>query len=124
MILDAIQKQFPESDVISANIEIEDNGDEIYEIQGTLKDKRKFEYDTFANGEVQEIEVEFPEYMVPEAVMKAIEKKLPGFTPTYIEASHSKSMKVISYEFEGMMGDKKLDIDVSADGSKIEIADS
>ena len=62
--------------------------------------------------------------MVPGAVIIAIEKKLPGFKPTYIEASHSASMKVMRYEFVGKLGDQSIDIDVSADGRRIEIADS
>jgi len=61
--------------------------------------------------------------MVPGAVLKAIERKLPGFEPDFIEVSHSRSLKVVRYEFVGKLGDKKLDIDVSADGCTIEVAD-
>jgi len=61
--------------------------------------------------------------MVPGAVLKAIERKLSGFEPTFIEASHSRSLKVVRYEFVGKLGDTELDLDVSADDSHIEVAD-
>ena len=122
-ILDDVKATFPEATLLSANTETEDGGGFVYEIQGVLKDGRKFEYDAYEDGTVQEIEIEFREDMVPGAVTKAIQKKLPGFTPTYIEASHSRSMKVVKYEFEGDLGNEKIDIEVSADGSRIEIAD-
>ena len=61
--------------------------------------------------------------MVPGAVMKAIEEELPGFEPTFIEASHSRSLKVVGYEFVGKMGDGEFDIEVSADGRRIVVAD-
>ena len=48
---------------------------------------------------------------------------MPGFTPSFIEASHSASKKVVGYEFVGELGGKQLDIEVSADGRRIEIAD-
>jgi len=74
-------------------------------------------------GHVRQIEIEYRRDMVPGAVLKAIERKLPGFEPNFIEASHSRSLKVIRYEFVGKPGDKELDIDVSADGRTIEVAD-
>lgn len=122
-IIKDIRARFPESNLLSANTETEEDGTMIYEIQGRLKDSRKFEYDAFQEGEVEEIEIEFQVDMVPGAIMKAIQRKFPGFQPTYIEASHSRSMKVVKYEFVGRLGDKELDIEVSADGSRIEIAD-
>ncbi|WP_454064967.1 hypothetical protein [Candidatus Nitrospira salsa] len=122
-IIQNAQAQFPEATFGSANTESEPGGGFVYEIQGTFKDGRKFEYDVFPSGEIQEIEIEFQKDMVPGAVMKAIQKNLPGFIPTYIEASHSASMQVVSYEFVGQIGESTIDIDVSADGSKIEVAD-
>ena len=59
-------------------------------------------------------EVEVPLQNVPE---------LPGFKSTYIEASHSASGKVMQYEFEGMLGNEKIDIEVAADGRRIVVAD-
>jgi hypothetical protein len=123
-IIAAIEEKLPDSSLVSANTETEPDGGFVYEVQGILKDGRKFEFDAHENGEIQEIEIEFAEDMVPKAVMKAIEQKLPGFEPTYIEASHSASLKVVRYEFVGKFGDETIDIDVSADGRRIEIADS
>ena len=91
--------------------------------QGVLKDGRKVEVDIQEDGKVLEIEVEFTIDMVPGAVIKAIEEKYPGFEPTFIEASHSKSKKVRGYEFEGTQNGIKLDLEVSADGRKIIEAD-
>ena len=109
--------------LVGANTETENDGSFVYEIQGLLKDGRKVEIDIHSNGAIAEIEIEFKLEDVPGAVLKAIEKKMPGFKPEFIEASHSASMQVVSYEFVGAMGDKQLDIEVSADGSRIVVAD-
>jgi len=107
----------------SANTEEEADGTLVYEIQGVLNDGRRVEVDILSEGDVQEIEVEFSRDLVPGAVIQAIEARYPGFKPTYIEASHSASKKVLQYEFEGLMGDKKMDLEVSADGRKIVVSD-
>lgn len=122
-IMEKIKQRFPKATLKSANTETEDDGTVVYEVQGDLEDGRAFEIDVFSSGKIEEIEVVFPESMVPQAVLNAIEKKLPGFKPTFIEASHSPSMKVMGYEFEGLLGDQKIDIDVSASGHHIEVAD-
>ncbi|MEO1610344.1 MAG: hypothetical protein AAFR90_13635 [Pseudomonadota bacterium] len=109
--------------VVSANTETEDDGSMVYEIQGTTQDGRKIEIDIEPNGKIEEIEIEFKIGDVPGAVLKAVEKKLPGFKPEFIEASHTTSMHVISYEFVGQLGENKMDIEVSADGKNIVIAD-
>ncbi len=67
--------------------------------------------------------LEFTEDQVPGTVLKAIQNKLPGFDPTYIEAGHSASGKVMQYEFKGVLSGQKVDIQVSADGRRITIAD-
>jgi hypothetical protein len=113
----------PNASFKTANTEKEDDGTLVYEIQGTLEDGRKVEVDVLENGRIQEFEVEFTKDLVPGAVLKAIEKKLPGFEPTYIEASHSASKKVVQYEFVGELGGEKMDIEVSASGRRIEIGD-
>ncbi|GJL55364.1 MAG: hypothetical protein NPIRA02_24960 [Nitrospirales bacterium] len=122
-IMQQAQEQFPDATFGSANTETEPGGNFVYEIQGILQDGRKLEYDVNPSGEIQEVEIEFQSDMVPGAVMKAIQKNLPGFTPTFIEASHSASMQVVGYEFVGQIGKNTIDINVSADGSKIEISD-
>ncbi|MGF1527246.1 MAG: hypothetical protein ACFCBW_10695 [Candidatus Competibacterales bacterium] len=106
---------------VSANTETEVNGpdDFVYEIQGTLEDGRKVEFDIFPSGVVQEVEIEFSEAAVPGAVLQALERAYPGFTPSFIEATHTRSLKVVGYEFVGTMGDQMLDLEVSADGRRI-----
>ena len=113
----------PNATFTSANTEQED-GETTYELQGKLNDGRNVEVDVLANGKIEEFEVEFSQDLVPGAVLKAIERKMPGFTPTYIEASHSASKKVVKYEFVGKLGDQDMDINVSADGRRIEVADN
>ena len=112
-----------EVELVSANTETETDGSYIYEIQGTVADGRRVEIDIEPDGDVEEIEIEFKVEDVPGAVMNAIAEKLPEFQPEFIEASHSPSMHVIGYEFVGNVGDNKMDIEVSADGRTIVVAD-
>ena len=113
----------PDAEFHRAQVETEDDGTRVYEIQGSLEGGRRIEVDVLENGRIQEYEVEFTRDQVPGAVFKGIQKKLPGFEPTYIEASHSASGKVMKYEFEGKLGGQKIDIEVSADGRRITVAD-
>lgn len=122
-LLSEAKKLLPNAVFKTANTEKETDGTLVYEIQGTLENGRKVEVDVLENGDIQEFEVVYSLDLVPGAVIKAIEKKLPGFTPSFIEASHSASKKVVGYEFVGEFGGKKIDIDVSADGRRIEMAD-
>ena len=122
-LLSEAEKLLPTATFNTANTEKEADGTLVYEIQGTLENGRKVEVDVLENGDIQEFEVVYSLDLVPRAVMKAIEKKMPGFTPSFIEASHSATKKVVGYEFVGELGGKQLDIEVSADGRRIEIAD-
>ena len=122
-IVEVAKELIPDVELVSANTETEDDGSFVYEIQGKLKDGRKVEFDIDPNGRVEEIEIEFRVEDVPVAVLNAIEKKLPGFKPEFIEASHSRSMQVVGYEFVGTLGENKMDIEVSADGRRIVVAD-
>lgn len=117
-LLTKAKKILPEVEFVSANTEQEEDY-LVYEIQGIFPDNRKVEVDILSHAKVEEIEIEYPSYMVPKAVFIQIEKKYNGFKPTYIEASHSESMNVVKYEFEGIYNDNKIDIEVSADGRKI-----
>ena len=117
------QNLLPKAKFTTANTETEFDGITIYEIQGRPPDGRRVEVDLFENGKLEEYEIEFTKTQVPGAVLIGIQKKLPGFKPTYIEASHSASGKVMRYEFEGTLGDQKIDIEVSADGRKINVGD-
>jgi len=117
-LLTKVKSILPEVKFISANTEQEEEYF-VYEVQGLFSDQRKVEVDILPNSDIEEIEIEYPFYMVPKAVLKNIDKKYNGFETTYIEASHSESMKVVKYEFEGIFNNKNLDIEVSADGRKI-----
>jgi hypothetical protein len=88
-----------------------------------LSDGHVAEFDVFPDGKIEEVEIIFPIGMVPGAIMKAIEKKIAGFVPTKIEATHSANMKVVGYEFEGTLNGQKIDLEVSADGRTITVAD-
>lgn len=116
-------KQLGAVSIVSANTETEDDGSFVYEIQGKAADGRQIEIDIDPTARVEEIEIEFKREDVPGAVLKSVESKMPGFAPEFIEASHSASMQVFGYELVGKMGDEVLDIEVSADGRSITIAD-
>lgn len=117
------QDLLPDVTFSSADIETDDDGTRIYEIQGRMPDGRRLEVDLFEDGNIEEYEIEFTETQVPGAVMNAVSKRMPGFSPTYIEASHTRSGKVTRYEMEGTLGGQELDIEVSADGRHIEVGD-
>ncbi len=123
LVVKTVHERMDDVTLLSANTETEADGEFVYELQGRMKDGRKVEFDIYESGKVQEIEIEFDADMVPGAVMKAIERKLPGFKPVFIEASHSKSMKVTGYEFVGNLGQQQIDIEVSADGRNVVVAD-
>jgi hypothetical protein len=122
-VMKVLKKRFETATLLTANTETEEDGSVVYEIQGKLSDGHLAEFDIFPDGKIEEIEVIFPVEMVPGAVMKAIENKLTGFIPTKIEATHSASMKVVGYEFEGTLNGQKLDLEVSADGQTVTVAD-
>jgi hypothetical protein len=122
-VMNVIKQRFDKATLLTANTETESDGSVVYEIQGKLSDGHMAEFDVFPSGKIEEIEVIFPIEMVPGAILKAIEEKMPGFLPTKIEATHSPSMKVVGYEFEGTLRGQKLDLEVSADGRTIILAD-
>ena len=122
-VMEAIEQRFENATLLTANTETEQDGSVVYEVQGKLSNGHAVEFDVFPDGSFEEVEVIFPIEIVPGAVTKAINAKLPGFVPTKIEASHSPSMKVVGYEFEGEFQGKKMDLEVSADGRTITIAD-
>ncbi len=113
----------PGAHFVTANTETEADGTVIYELQGRLADGRGVEVDLFANGEVEEFEIEFTAALVPDAVLQAVAARYPGFQPSLIEATHSETKKVIGYEFLGELDGQEVDLDVSADGRRIELAD-
>ncbi|MDO6462194.1 hypothetical protein Q4485_15900 [Granulosicoccaceae sp. 1_MG-2023] len=150
-VLQAVKTRFDTIALISANTETETDGFMVYEIQGTIPggeflageykpltdedgelmspavnapaQSRKVEFDVTADAEFDEIEIEFAADMVPGAVMKAVNRAYPAFSPQFIEASYSASMDVVGYEFSGMQNGQKLDLEVSPSGRHIQEAD-
>lgn len=122
-LLQAARAAMPQAEFTSANTESEAGGPLVYELQGRTADGRKLEVDVFESGEIEEIEVEFTRDLVPGAVLLAVERAYPGFVPEFIEASHSAAKKVVQYEFVGRAGGRQLDLDVSADGRQVRLAD-
>ncbi|MDY6957221.1 MAG: hypothetical protein SVO96_10180 [Pseudomonadota bacterium] len=122
-VMHAARTAMPEARFRSANIERETDGTLVYELQGRTIDNRQIEVDVLPSGEIEEIEVEFTRDLVPGAVLKAVENRYPDFEIESIEASHSASKKVVQYELVGRVNGEKLDLDVSADGRRIRVAD-
>lgn len=147
----AIEQRFPNIMLLSANTEIELNGDKVYEVRGQIpagqfldgeysplledddplidftpdppKGIRRVEFDLTPEGDFEEIEIEFSPDLLPGAVRQALQLAYPGFVPIFIEASYSDSMQVVGYELEGHFQGQKLDVELSPSGKDIRIAD-
>jgi len=65
------------------------------------------------------VEKDIPISGVPEIVMNAAEKALPGVK--FIEAEMEESKGEITYELEGVKGEYKYEIELTSDGKVIEI---
>ena len=122
-VIKVLNERFNKATLLTANTETEEDGSVVYEIQGKLSDGHAAEFDVFPDGKIEEVEVIFPIEMVPGAIIKALEEKMPGFVAEKIEASHSASMKVVGYEFAGQLNGQEIDLEVSADGRTITVAD-
>ena len=65
------------------------------------------------------IEKEIPLNEVPDVVLKAAQKAVPGIELT--EAEVEKTTKGVVYEIEGTLDSKKYEIELSFDGKVLEI---
>ena len=65
------------------------------------------------------IEKEIPLNEVPDVVLKAAQKAVPGIELT--EAEVEKTTKGVVYEIEGTLDSKKYEIELSSDGKVLEI---
>jgi hypothetical protein len=88
------------------------------------------EVDFFADGTLDEVEEEIAQADVPQPVMQALQRWMPGFRPTKMERSMrpgggSGVAEVMTtvYEFEGQHGGMEVDVEVAADGSRVMIVD-
>ena len=115
------------TNVTEAGIEVE-SGRLIYEIKGTGPGGRVREVDIFVSGDIDEIEDEIQQADVPQPVMQALQRWLPNFRPTKMERSErpvsgGNGAMFLIYEFEGQHGGVEVDIEVSADGSRLVVVD-
>jgi uncharacterized membrane protein YkoI len=67
----------------------------------------------------EEIEKEIPLNEVPDVVLKAAQKAVPGIVLT--EAEVEKTPKGVVYEIEGTLDGKEYEIELSSDGKVLEI---
>ncbi len=65
------------------------------------------------------IEKEIPLNEVPDVVLKAAQKAVPGIVLT--EAEVEKTPKGVVYEIEGILDGKEYEIEVASDGKVLEI---
>ena len=116
------------TDVTGAGIEVE-SGKVIFEVRGAGPGGRVREVDVFASGEIDEIEDEIQQADVPQSVMQALQRWLANFRPTKMERSErpvlgGNGATYLIYEFEGQHGGMEVDIEVSADGSRVVVVDN
>ncbi|WP_043366662.1 hypothetical protein [Belnapia sp. F-4-1] len=113
--------------ITEAGVEIE-AGRMIFELKGRSRDGRVREVDVLMSGEIEEIEEEIQQNDVPPPVMQAVQQWMANFRPTKIERSErpvpgGNGATFMVYEFEGQHGGMDVDVEVSADGSRLMIVD-
>ena len=113
--------------VTETGIEVE-GGRVIFEVKGRTRDGQVREVDVSASGEIEEIEDEIQQGEVPQPVMQALQRWMPGFRPAKMERSQrpvpgGHGATVAVYEFEGKHGDVEVDVEIAADGSRLVIVD-
>ncbi|MGE9267893.1 MAG: PepSY-like domain-containing protein [Verrucomicrobiales bacterium] len=106
-----------------AQIETESSGAKTYELIGTHEGITT-EIDFNEDGSFQEYEKQLTLHQVPFAVRKAIHQAYPGIEFTLFEASFNEHHKVFQYEVEGLIKDRKIDLEVSPSGRTIIESDS
>lgn len=77
---------------------------------------REVDIPTF--GQIGEIEDEIQQSEVPQPVMQALQRWMPGFRPTKMERSErpvpgDHGATFVAYEFEGKHGDVEVDVEVA-----------
>ena len=114
-VLEAARKAVPGIKLTEAEVEKTRKG-VVYELEGNVEGK-EYEIEVSAEGKVLEIEQdeeEIPLSKVPEKVLEAARKALPGIKLT--EAEVEKTRKGVVYELEGSLGGKEYEIEVTAEG--------
>lgn len=100
----------------------------IWEIRGRTRDGRIREVDFLSSGELDEVETEIQQTDVPQPVMQTLQRWMPNFRPTKFERSERPANGVpgvtyVVFEFEGQFGVVEVDVEVSADGSRLMVVD-
>lgn len=127
---DALKKAFP--DALAGKAKLEDeNGLKVYEVK--LKPKApKIKVEVTADGTIIEVESKIAAKDLPAAVVKAIEKAVPGATIKKAEREEVRAVvkdgkfvklgkpKVV-YEVRVVKDGKKTEIEIAADGTVIDI---
>lgn len=97
-------------EIQQVNTEVERDGRLNYEFGGD-----GFEIDITADeAMLDEVEVVIPLEELPEAVRNTLTQLLGDFQPTTVETS-TRPLGVVVYEFEGQLGERNVDIELSAD---------
>lgn len=88
----------------------------IYEFRGADYAGRKIEVDVLEDGSLQEIEMQIAMSEVPQPVIDVLSETTPGFSPTYVELSVRDNGSTIVYEFEGVLENQEVDVEVAESG--------
>jgi hypothetical protein len=121
VVRQAAAKAVPDAKWTEATTEAED-GETTFEIIGEKPGGRAVSVGVSEAGKVLEIENEIPLKEVPRLITDACKAKYPKFQPSDAETV-SKDGKIVAYELSGKLGQKEVDIRVSADGKTVELDD-
>ena len=110
----------PGLDVDRIEVE-EESGRLVYEFEGRGPGGERIEVDVYADGELEEVEMETAEASLPADVLAAIEKKFDAFRITYAETSVRSNGRFV-YEIEGVTAEgDEIAIDVAETGEVLAI---
>jgi hypothetical protein len=104
----------PGTTFTAAGIEIE-SGLTIYELSGPLPNGRRIEIDIFANGELDEIEMEADVSDLPQAVLDAVGKIAPEGDIVFVETSVHGDGRFY-YEVEVSLGGETRSFEIAENG--------
>lgn len=118
-VLAAAQAAAPGAEITGVSMS-DDDGTEVYEFSAAL-DGAELEIDVFADGTLDEVETVIMAEDLPDAVAAAI-SAVDGLEVTEYERSVRADGSVV-YELSGMLNGGEVDVDVSSDGSAVEITE-
>jgi hypothetical protein len=120
-VKEAAAKAVPRAQWTSAS-KSEDEGEVIYELEGSDAAQRYVWVEVTAKGVVNEVQTEIPFREVPAVVRAALKGKLPRFKATTTYEARQQG-KVVRYDFEGKRprDREEIGVSISADGKEVEI---